>query len=215
MTDNDMTTSIDDLFNDELPQPPLPQDILQEEVQEDIRENKNPVISLFGVEYDLDSTIVMFLIVFIWVFIWSSTGLYKTLKYDAMFISIFFIFIVYSILNVATSGTSSGGVVYELNILLTVEQMISILFGTMVLFSVFYTKLPFVQESCTKIIFRLNMSIIIILCTASLWVNLITSGRMFRAIRKFKQGVYNIALTLFMLIGLILFKGVQCAPKSV
>ena len=131
------------------------------------------------------------------------------LKHDPLFRIIKLLFIAYLLVNWYTSGTSSGGVVYELNILLTVEQMISILFGTVVLFTIFSDKLN-VHTSCKSVIFRLNMSIMVILTAASLWINVITTGQMFRAIRKFKQGIYNVALTFFIIVGMIYIKGNQC-----
>jgi hypothetical protein len=185
------------------PTTPVIVDELEDE-EEDVGfgEKKNTTWSLFGNEYDVDTTVVLLLTIVIWIIIWRSSGLYKTLRYDPIFIIIFLLFILYSIINIFTSGTTSGGVVHELNILLTVEQMISILFGTVVLFALFFNKIP-LHQNCKSVVYRLTLSIIIILTTASLWVNVITSGRAFRAIRKFKQGIYNISLALFILIGLI------------
>lgn len=198
------------------PTPPTPTPTFEEEeeiIDEGIGEKKNPVITIFGKEYDRDSTIVMLTIIFIWGIIWKISGLWKTLKYDISFTIIFFLFAFYLLLSIKTSGKTSGGVVYELNILLTVEQMISILFGTVVLFVLFGKNLP-VHKNCRPVIFKLTMSIIIILTTASLWVNVYTSGRMFRAIRKFKQGIYNVALTLFIIIALIFIKGSDCQEPN-
>jgi hypothetical protein len=183
----------------------------EEEEEDDIGEKKNPTFTLLGKEYDWDSVIVGLLIIVIWILIWRTSGLAKTLKYDRVFGVIFILFIAYVLLNTYTAGNSSGGVVYELNILLTVEQMVSILFGTIVLFAIFEKNIP-VHDNCRTIIRRLSMSIVVILTTASLWVNVFTSGRAFRAVRKFKQGVYNVALTLFILVGLIFLKGNKC-PK--
>lgn len=186
----------------------------EDEDENGFGEKKNATWTLFGNEYDVDTTVVLLLTVVIWIIIWRSSGLYKTLRYDPIFIIIFLLFILYSIINIFTSGTSSGGVVHELNILLTVEQMISILFGTVVLFALFSEKIP-LHQNCKAVVSRLTLSIIIILTTASLWVNVITTGRAFRAIRKFKQGVYNISLTLFILIGIIFMKGKDCEPGKV
>jgi hypothetical protein len=169
-------------------------------------DQQNPAIEIFGNKYDRDTAIVVFIILFIWCVIWGVTGLWRTLiRRDFTFIFIFVIFCVYMLAMIASSGRTSGGVVYELNILLTVEQMISILFGTIVLFTLFGHNLP-IHTNCKTVIFRLSLSIVIILTTASLWVNVWTSGRSFRALRKFKQGIYNVSLTLFILIGLIYLK---------
>lgn len=192
--------------------------IVEEDEDEDeengFGEKKNATWRFFGNEYDVDTTIVLLLTIVIWIIIWRTSGLYKTLRYDPIFIIIFLLFILYSIINIFTSGTTSGGVVHELNILLTVEQMISILFGTVVLFALFSDKIP-LHRNCKAVVSKLTLSIIIILTTASLWVNVITSGRAFRAIRKFKQGVYNISLALFILIGIIFIKGKDCQPGKV
>lgn len=185
----------------------------EEEEESEIGEKQNPIIAFAGQEYDRDSTIVGLLILFMWSLIWRSSGLSKALEHDTSFKFIYFIFAIYVLLNISTSGKTSGGVVYELNILLTVEQMISILFGTVVLFALFGKNLP-VHENCRPVVFRLSMSIVVILTTASLWVNVWTSGRTFRAVRKFKQGVYNVALTLFIIIGLIFIKGNECAKTK-
>jgi hypothetical protein len=191
----------------------------EQKLDEEIKEKHNPVIILYGKKYDVDSVVVGLVLVTIWVLIWRTSGLSKTLlvnpkgKFDLTFTLIFILFNIYVILNIWSAGTTSGGVVYELNILLTVEQMISILFGTMVLFAIFGSKIP-VHANCQKIIFKLTISIIILLTVASLWVNVWTSGRGFRALRKFKQGVYNIALAVFIIIGFIYVKGQCPAPPS-
>jgi hypothetical protein len=199
-------TAIDELLK-------VTQNISQEvvpEVEEDDKENigekQNPIVQIGKYKFDKDTIVIAFIIIFIWIFIWKISGLWKALKYDYTFTAIFFIFILYNILSITIAGTSSGGVVYELNILLTVEQMISILFGTMVMFFIFGDKLP-VEPNCKNVITRLSVSIIIILTMASLWVNVWTTGRSFKAVRKFKQSIYNVALTLFIMIGLIIIKG--------
>lgn len=181
--------------------------------EEEIGEKKNPTFILFDYEYDRDSTIVGVFIIFIWIIIWYSSGLWKTLKYDWTFLVIFFSFIFYNFVQIYNAGITSGGVVYELNILLTVEQMVSILFGTMVVFALFSHNLKEkmgIHDSCMKIISKLSISIVLILTLGSLWINVITTGEMFRTIRKFKQGVYNVALMLFIIIALILYKGQEC-----
>ena len=225
---NNMESIIDDLLEDLPEEAVSPIDDFEEEIneiveekeEEDIGEKSNPVYqtkSIIGKDLDQDSANVFILVILIWVLIWFTSGLWKTLEYDPIFVFIFLFFIVYICAQIYTSGTSSGGVVYELNILLTVEQMISILFGTIVVFTLFSHYLRDkmgVHPNCMNIIFKLSISIVIILTTASLWVNVITSGRSFRAIRKFKQGIYNVSLTLFIIIGLIVYKGVVCPPAK-
>ena len=180
--------------------------------EEDVSQDKlNPTISLFGVKYDRDSFVIGFLIIFIWAIVWITSGLRRTLFKDYSMTAIFFIFIIYILVNIFTSGKKSGSTIYELNILLTVEQMISILFGTVILFALFEKNLP-VHQNCRSVIFKLNVSIIIVLTLASMWVNIFSSGRSFRFLRKFKQGIYNVALMLFIIIGLIFYKGNNC-PK--
>jgi hypothetical protein len=58
------------------------------------------------------------------------------------------------------------------------------------------------------------MSNVVILTTASMWINVVTSGRAFRFIRKLKQGIYNIALTFLIIVGLIFIKGVACKKQN-
>lgn len=191
---------------------PLPEPEVEEEESE-IGEKKNWTWTIGQREYDADTGIVMILIIGIWIAIWWGSGLYKTLSHSLLFIAVFWLFILYTFTNFLTSGTTSGGVVHELNILLTVEQMISILFGTIVLFTLFFERLP-LHPNCSGIVFNLSISNLIILTMASMWVNVITSGRMFRAIRKFKQGIYNIALTLFILVAIIFVKGNKGQTQS-
>jgi hypothetical protein len=112
-------------------------------------------------------------------------------------------------LSFLTSGTTSGGIIYELNVLLTVEQSISILFGALILFAVFSNKID-IHPSCKNVIFRLNMSILIVLTLASLFVNLWSVGRAFRFVRKMKQNIYNMSLVLFLIVCLIFLKQTQC-----
>lgn len=225
MSNKDEKTPIDEVMNEEKtpiedipeeavsPTTPVIKDMDEEEDDISFGEKENPTWTLFGHKYDVDTTIVLLLTIIIWIIIWRSSGLYITLKYDPVFIAIFVAFILYSFLNIFTSGFTSGGVVHELNILLTVEQMISILFGTVVLFALFSSRMP-LHHNCKEVVARLALSIIIILTTASLWVNVITTGRAFRAIRKFKQGIYNISLTLFIVIGVIFLKAKDCSPAA-
>lgn len=207
----DMTTPIDELEDAVSPVPVMPDPVDPDDSVDDlstseIGEKKNWVWRFGGREYDADTGLVMMLIIAIWVAIWWGSGLYKTLSHSILFVVVFWIFILYTFINFLTSGVTSGGVVHELNILLTVEQMISILFGTVVLFTLFFERLP-LHPNCSAVVFNISISILIILTMASMWVNVITTGRSFRAIRKFKQGIYNIALSLFILIAIIFIKG--------
>jgi hypothetical protein len=176
-----------------------------EEEDEGINEKTNPTWDFFGYKLDLDSTIVFIAIIVIWVWIWHITGLRRTLMKDTLFTFIFISFIIYCIGNILTAGHRSGGVVYELNILLTVEQMVSILFGTFVLFTIFLYRID-MHDTCRALVKQLITYNIIILTCASLWVSIWTSGRAFRAIRKFKQGLYNVSLSFFILIGFLYLK---------
>lgn len=197
---------IQDLQTEEIESEEIAQETKEQETkeQETIGEKRNPVFRVFGKQLDQDSVFVSIVILVIWLFIWRYTGLWKTLRHDVTFAFVFVSFILYVFANTITAGTTSGGVVYELNILLTVEQMISILFGTVVLFTLFSKNLP-LGDNCRKVVLRISISAIIILTFASMWISVWTSGRAFRAIRKFKQGVYNITLSLFVLIGMIFF----------
>ncbi len=186
---------------------------VEDEEKKEIGEKTNPVIHLFGRKIDRDSVVVHFLIIVIWTLIWFGSGMATIVGKDIIFSVVFGLFILYNLASIMTAGHTSGGVVYELNILLTVEQMVAILFGTMVLFTLFYKNLP-IQSSCAPVIFRLCISNVIILTLSSLWVSVWTSGRAFRSIRKFKQGIYNIALIVFIVIG-ILFLRQTCDKVSV
>lgn len=182
------------------------------EEESEINEKRNPTISILGKDLDRDSFVVHMIIIAIWIFIWHMTKLLRAVWKDAVFTAVFFLFIIYNLASIATAGTSSGGVVYELNILLTVEQMVSILFGTIVLFALFHKNIP--STKCEKIVTSICVYNIIILTISSLWVSVWTSGRAFRSIRKFKQGIYNIALSLFILIGVIYLKSFQLNDMS-
>ena len=154
---------------------------------------------------DLDTTIVLGLSLAIWVFIFQYSGMFRLLKVHPIIMGVFVTFIVYSIANLLTSGHTSGGVVYELNILLTVEQMISILLGSFLLLCLFLYKLQ-APEPLRPLLTRLSVIIVLLLACASAWVNIISSGRTFRALRKFKQSLYNIALALFAIICILLLE---------
>jgi hypothetical protein len=181
------------------------EEVAAEEQEIDIGEVKNPTITLMGKEYDLDSIVVISIVLFIWFLVWNNTGLIKLAQQDTTYLFIFIIFPMYMILNMTTSGLTSGGVIYELNILLSVEQMIAILFGTVVLFVLFMKNLP-VGSEWHVTLYTIGVSMIILLCTASLWVNVVTSGRAFRMVRKFKQGIYNICLVLFIVLTVLFLK---------
>ena len=176
-----------------------------EQQQIDIGEVKNPVIKVMGKEYDFDSVVVLGLVLVIWFMLWNSTGMIKLAQQDMTYLFIFVIFPMYMIFTMTTSGLTSGGVIYELNILLSVEQMIAILFGTVVLFVLFMKNLPLADEWHTTM-YTIGIAMIILLCISSLWVNVVTSGRAFRMVRKFKQGIYNICLTLFIVLTTLFIK---------
>lgn len=181
--------------------------------KETLHEQSNPTLTLFNHDFDIDTIVIGIIISVIWVIIWKTSGLWNVMKNDILFMIIFYSFLLYVIINVITAGTTSGGVVYELNILLTVEQMISILLGSVIIFALFSSNLNS-HPKCKDTIFRLIMNCVVVLSLSSLWVNVITTGRAFRAIRKFKQGSYNIALSLFIIIGLIYVRGNECLPIS-
>ncbi len=172
---------------------------------EEIVEKSNPTIEFLGWHLDVDSTVIMLSSIAIWVLIWYKSGLFDVLPKDnSLYMILFGFFILYSIINMVTSGSKSGSVLYELNILLTVEQMVAILFGTVIVFTLFNDKLQIHQDQ-KSVITRVSVSIMILLSFASLWLNVITSGRAFRAIRKGKQALYNISYCLFIVIGLLAF----------
>ena len=203
-----MENGIPDAFYADSQQPPprdepepIPPLIIDEE---EIREKQNPIFELFGLRLDIDSTIAIGLGIFVWVYIWHVTGLLDLIHKKYSYLVIFSMFILYSLVNIVTSGSKSGGVVYELNILLTVEQMISILFGTMVVLTLFSEKIP-THPEIKRTVSRILISILMMLSLASMWINVITSGRAFRAIRKTKQSFYNISLALVATIGVLVF----------
>lgn len=192
------------------PLPPPPQPNQPDEEGEEIGEKQNPTFTFLGYKFDTDSAIVMGLLVFIWFIVWKSTGLLSLVKYDLTFLVVFILFIIYCIINLYTSDTVSGSIVYELNILTSVEQMVAILYGTMVLFTLFHHFLP-ILDGCKNLVFKILISIVIIMTIISMWVNVFVTGRAFRALRKFKQGIYNIALILFLLVALIYIKQKDCS----
>ncbi len=186
--------------------PPLPLPTPDTDSGDDsVVEKGNPTIEFLGYQLDVDSSVIMIASVAIWVFIWNSTGLLQNVGRDWSYLAIFSFFIIYTAINMFTSGSKSGSVLYELNILLTVEQMIAIMFGTVIVFIIFNDKLM-IHPVAKQIINKLGFAIVILLSFASMWINVITSGRAFRAIRKGKQGLYNIAYCLFIVIGLMAFK---------
>lgn len=187
------------------PQPiePQPIDVSFEENQE-ITEKKNPTINIAGLTLDIDSTLAISFGIFVWIYVWIATGLLSKARQNFIYLVIFSLFIIYSMINIITSGTSSGGAVYELNILLTVEQMISILFGTLVVLTLFSEKFPTHPET-KRLVLRVLIVCLMLLSLASMWLNVVTSGRSFRAIRKTKQSLYNISLALVITIGILLF----------
>jgi hypothetical protein len=179
------------------------------EEKEDGNEKTNPTLEVFHLKIDTDTLVVGLVVLLVWVLIWKTSGLWPLLFKDTIFAGIFILFFIYVIANVISAGVTSGSVVYELNVLLTVEQMISILLGSIIVFALFSNSIP-VHENCKGVLTKLTMSSVMVLSVSSLWVNVITTGRAFRAIRKFKQGMYNIALALFIIIGLIYIKGNPC-----
>jgi len=182
-----------------LPPPPPPEE------DDEIIEKSNPTVLFLNRKLDIDSIIIHTTVIALWIIIWWYSGLMGRIRTQVLLGLVFIIFIAYNISSIFTAGHSSGGVVYELNILLTVEQMVSILFGTIVLFTLFKKNLS-MTDTCQKVINTICYSMIIILTLASSWVSIWTSGRAFRAIRKAKQGLYNITLFLFVVVGLILLK---------
>ena len=48
------------------------------------------------------------------------------------------------------------------------------------------------MKVCRPVIFRINMTILILLTICSIWINIWTTGRAFRG-KKYKQALYNMA----------------------
>jgi hypothetical protein len=200
-------------FDPEQPQP-LPPLLFPDDAadEQDVVEKGNPTVNVVGYELDVDSAIVMCIITALWVLVWRTTGVLDIPKQWA-YMAIFYAFIVYTAVNMVTSGSKSGSVLYELNILLTVEQMIAILFGTVMVFVLFNDKMN-IHPTAKRMITRIGYVILIILSFASMWINVITSGRAFRAIRKAKQGLYNVSYALFVVIGLLAYNASSVPPPS-
>lgn len=177
--------------------------------EDEIGEKGNPTFMFQGFEIDVDTARVVGLLLVIWIFIWRITGVYTSLRHDLLFTFIFISFTIYLLTALVTSGHYSGSITYELNILLSVEQMLIIVFGTVVLFTLFSSKLS-VHESCAPVIKRINLAMLVLLCTANLWVSIYNSPRAFRTIRKMKQGIYNIVMIMFMVCLMIILRGNQC-----
>jgi hypothetical protein len=183
----------------------MDQEIMEDQVDDEVIESDplpetlNPTINIFGRDIDQDTLVIMSIMMVFWSLIFFRSGVTDVLGNNMTLYAIFILFSLYLLANTFTSGNKSGGVVYELNILLTVEQMVSILYGTMVLFMLFNKNIPII-DSFKPAITSVSVIIIFLLTIASMWVNLYTSGRSFRFLRKFKQGVYNIALVCFSMI---------------
>jgi hypothetical protein len=172
-------------------------------------EKVNPLIYIGNEPFDRDSAIGIVIVLYVWIYIWYATGLRKTLLYDGTFFIIFWIFSLYMLFSIITSDITSGGVIYELNILFTTEQSIAILLGSTIVFMLFHDKIG-THPNCRPIITKLSLSIFMLLVSSSLWITAYSTGRMFRFLRKIKQGFYNMALVLFLIIGIIFIKGNVC-----
>lgn len=172
--------------------------------------HRNPVIRVGKLKLDRDSVMIALVNLAAWVGVWGLSGMTRTLGKDYVFTGIFVVYMLYVLANMFSAGSTSGSVVYELNILLTVEQMISILLGSVVLFATFSHTLP-IHAGCKPVVLSLIFSIAGILAASSMWVNLWNSGQAFRAVRKLKQGFYNIALALFLIICILILKGYDCS----
>ncbi len=213
-------TPIGDIFNDTTSQPQPPQPLpspptqpmplpplpspLPDDTDDTIHERENPTVNLFGLILDRDSLFVTLTAIATWILIWSYTGLLQKIPSNWIFLVIFSSFIIYTILNLLSSTPTSGNALYELNILLTVEQMVAILFGTVIVFVLFSDRLN-IHVEAKRVIERIGYATLILLSISSLWVNVITSGRAFRVVRKGKQAIYNIAYVLFIAIGFLCF----------
>jgi hypothetical protein len=204
-------------LDDPLPTPVLPVSptlVQGPPVDDEIGEKGNPTLLFQGYEIDQDTAIVVAVLVTIWVLVWRTTGVYKTLRHDILFSVIFVAFTIYLMTALVTSGHSSGSISYELNILLSVEQMVALLFSLVVVFTLFSYKLE-VHASCSPVIKRINLAMLVLLSMTSLWVAIGNNARAFRGIRKFKQGMYNIVLIMFMVCALIILRGGECElPKT-
>lgn len=172
---------------------------------DDIAEEQNPTFEFFDLSLDVDTTIVILGGILVWALIWYQSGLMKRMSLDPLYMFIFSVFVLYQLLNVVTSSAKSGSSAFELNVLMSVEQMISILFGTLVVFTLFSDRLNLHPET-QNMLRILSVDAILMLTVASMWLNVSTSGRSFRAIRKAKQMLYNIALALFVLGCILILK---------
>ena len=184
-------------------------DVREEAEETGVAEHRNPTIHINGYDIDIDSMVVILINIILWILFWFFSGIYVLIGRDLLSTILFFGFIVYMICNIIISGNTSGNVMYELNILMSVEQMVAILFGAIVLFTMFIPHFQTISSECRSVVQRIAVLILIVLTLASLWINLWTNGRAFRMVRKLKQGLYNLALCLFLMICIILSRG-QC-----
>jgi hypothetical protein len=181
-------------YSNEIPQFNLDQDVI---------ERPNPTFDILNFKIDIDSLIVMGICLVSWIGIWRYTPLWQLLSRGRWYYkAVFGGFILYTLANVVTSGNKSGTVQYELNILLTVEQMISIMFGTVVVFLLFGDRLNLPSDA-QQVVSLVSCIMLVVLGFASMWINVVTTGRAFRSVRKGKQAAYNIAYALFVVLGLV------------
>lgn len=167
----------------------------------EIKESRLPTIDLLGYTIDRDALIVGVCVLLLWIllclFILRNTGLSTVFSMAIGLIML--LFAVYIIASVFSSEPSAGGVVFELANLTSVEQMISVITGSFILFFGLMLFLPSPDDRMKRVLCSLSLVSMLLIGAISMWVNTIMTGRAFRNLRKIKQAGYNIVLCLFII----------------
>jgi len=167
----------------------------------DIREKKTPVITIGSWNVDRDAVFMGCGTMLLWggicFYIMRNIKLNPVFKVPVSIIMA--LFAVYIIVAVLSMDPSAGGIVFELNNLTSVEQMISVILGSFVVFFGLIFFIPNVSINTRKVLITIACVSLLLLGIISMWVNTIMSGRAFRNLRRFKQAIYNMVLCLFVI----------------
>jgi hypothetical protein len=182
----------------------------------DIRESKTPTILIAGHQVDRDAVILGVSTLIVWGticwYIMNNIQLPPMFKWPVTIImSLFAVYIVVAVLSM---DPSSGGIVFELNNLTSVEQMISVILGSFVVFFGLIFFIPSIPTETRHVLITLACVSLLLLGVISMWVNTIMSGRAFRNLRRFKQAMYNMVLCLFIIQNWILLSSSMLMIKN-
>jgi hypothetical protein len=160
---------------------------------DNVQIHKEKTIRFLGKDIDLKSLYISILAIISSILIWYYTDILSDLIVDNNLLILFSVLIINFIAQIFTSSISAGSITLEQSKLLAVNQINSLLIGTILVF-IFIMKIH--TDTNTKI-FSVATILIIMNLLNSMNLSVRKNGSSIRTLRKIKEVFLNISITLF------------------